>query len=483
MDLPIDFARPMFVPMPAKLSWERGVAVRLGPETPVRVACPDPAAADWTRRHLEAWFGFAPRVEAARGAPAGARGDEGFALRARPDGIELGARTLRGAKWAAHALRQAALRAHGGAELRGWWLPALEAEDAPALPFRWLHLCWFPETDPHWIERMVRLAASCRYTHVVLEPWGTFRSARQPRLSWPDAPLDSASARRLAAIAADLGTTLVPAFNVLGHASGSRSMSGKHAALDLHPELEPLFEPDGGWNWCISNPDAAAAVRDLVEELHDAFGSPPFFHAGCDEAAAPSCPVCRAARPSWGALAAAHVRAVRDLLAARGARPMVWHDMLLERGDPRWRGFVANGRPGDADALLAWLPRDAVVCDWFYGPPQPACPTLDRFRELGFDVVACGWDDTAGIAALARRAREGGLFGYLQTTWHHVAGAEAFRRVELGARAAWGEDPPDRAAGIPATTTHWRRIGRDAGVSRYEDAGFSAFQILRDTPD
>ena len=446
-----DFARPALVPAPAKLAWKRGVAVALGPETRFAVACPDPAAADWTRTHLEAWFGFEPRVEASREAPAAAKGDEGYELRADPGLVVLGARTLRGAKWAAHALRQAALRLRSG-----WTMPALEIEDAPALPFRGLHLCWFPETSPLRIERLVRLAASYRFNHVVLEPWGTFRGTRHPELSWPDAPFDPVAARRLAALADDLGTTLVPQFNSLGHASGSRWKSGKHAALDFRPELEPLFEP-GGWNWCLSNPDAVAAVRDIVEEMHDAFGSPPFFHLGFDEAEAPSCPLCRAAKPSWGALAASHLRALCDLLAARGARAMVWHDMLLARGDPRWAGFYANARsPETAGALLGAIPRDAVVCDWFYGPPASAYPTLDFFKARGFDTLACTWEDSGGIDAQARHARDAGLFGLLHTTWHHAAGDDFARRLERAAHAAWGAVPPDGSVGLPALAAHWR---------------------------
>ena len=468
----LDFARPAIVPEPAKLSWKRDVAVALGPETRFAVACPDPAAADWTRAHLESWFGFAPRVESAREAPAAARGDEGFTLRAEPGLVVLGARTLRGAKRAAHAFRQAALRLRGG-----WTLPSLEIEDSPSLPFRGLHLCWFPETSAAWIERTVRLAASFGFSHVVLEPWGTFRGERHPELAWPDAPLGPAEARRLAAVAADLGATLVPQFNVWGHAAGSRWRSGKHAALDLRPESEPLFEP-GGWNWCLSNPDAAAAVRDVVEEMHEACGSPPFFHVGCDEAAEPSCPLCRAAKPSYAALVASHVRAVCDLLAARGARPMVWHDMLLARDDPRWTGFYANARsPEDAETLLAALPRDAVVCDWFYGPPAPSYPTPDRFKALGFDTLSCTWDDPAGIDAQARHAREAGLFGILHTTWHHVRDENFALRVECAAHAAWGNVPPGGSVGLPALASLWRRAGRDAGVSRYEDAGFSDFQL------
>ena len=51
-----------------------------------------------------------------------------------------------------------------------------------------------------------------------------------------------------------MGMEFIPMFNHLGHASQSRSISGKHTVLDQNPKLETLFEPDG-WTWCLSNPD------------------------------------------------------------------------------------------------------------------------------------------------------------------------------------------------------------------------------------
>lgn len=38
-------------------------------------------------------------------------------------------------------------------------------------------------------------------------------------------------------------------------------------------------------------------VRDLVLEMHEAFGNPPFFHIGCDEADPPVCPTCCVVKP------------------------------------------------------------------------------------------------------------------------------------------------------------------------------------------
>lgn len=53
-------------------------------------------------------------------------------------------------------------------------------------------------------------------------------------------------------------------------------------------------------------------------------------------------------------------------IAARtlsGARAMIWHDMLLDRNDPRWKGFVKFGSKLTA-RLADTLPKDVVVCDF-----------------------------------------------------------------------------------------------------------------------
>ena len=109
--------------------------------------------------------------------------------------------------------------------------------------------------------------------------------------------------------------------------------------LDVAPEYEPLFEP-GGWNWCLTNPEAQRVLRELIVEMHEDFGNPPYFHLGCDEAQPPSCPECRK-RP-YGELICEHISRLADFVKSRGACAMIWHDMLLDSGDPRWQGFVKS---------------------------------------------------------------------------------------------------------------------------------------------
>lgn len=91
--------------MPREMSYEAGVAVRIEASTDFAVTCPDAAAAKWVGDHAEAWFGV---------------------------------------------------------RLADYWLPALKIRDAPALGFRGIHFCWFPELSAAFMERQIRMAAFWR---------------------------------------------------------------------------------------------------------------------------------------------------------------------------------------------------------------------------------------------------------------------------------------------------------------------------------
>ena len=468
------------IPAPADFESEMDRPVPFDAGTTLLLDCPDSAAAPWLARHFDDWFGAqAPRVAPGAAAlPLRAR-DEAYAVAADAAGVRIAARTLAGGRWAAYSLRQLAIARRGTLRIEGRLLPTLRLSDSPRLPFRAVHLCWFPETRPEQIERAIRLAALLKFNAAILEPWGTFRSARHPWYGWPDAPATPESLARLAAIGRDLGVTLVPQLNVFGHASLSRACSLKHAALDLRPEYEPLFEP-GGWNWCLSNPEARRVLRELVDEMHEACGRPPFFHLGCDEAQPPSCPECRK-RP-YGELVCEHVAALAGFVRERGARAMIWHDMLLDRADPRWAGFVASGSPATA-TLADTLPRDVVVCDWQYADSDPKRPRDDwpTFAHLlgkGFDVAGCPWRNFAAMEPMADFLASHGGLGLVATTWHHLHGTDWRDMFRTAACAAWGTPPRPVAPQFDtAFAVALRLAGLDAGVGDYRDTGLDERQI------
>ncbi len=470
------------LPMPAVFECDMDRPVAFDAGTSVTLDCPDPAAAPWLSRHFAEWFGAcAPQVASGPAAKCPKpQGPEAYAISATTDGgVAIAAQTLAGVHWAAYTLRQLAIARRGTFKVEGRLLPTLGISDSPLLQFRGIHLCWFPEVRPRQMERAIRLAALLKFNYAVIEPWGMFGSERHPWWHWPDPTMTKAEIARLAAIGRDLGITLVPQLNAFGHASSSRSCSQKHSVLDFHPEYEPLFEP-GGWNWCLTNPETQRVLRELIEEMHEAFGNPPFFHLGCDEAQPPSCPECR--KVPYGELVCRHIAGLADFVKSRGARAMIWHDMLLERGDPRWKGFVACGTKATA-TLADTLPRDVIVCDWQYSygdmeETRMDWPTMAYFAEKGFPVCGCPWLNFNAMKPMADFIARAGGFGILETTWHHLRGAEWERMFTSASSAAWGTGVPRRP---PMFSTPFadamRLVGRDMGVSDYLDTGIFNYQV------
>jgi len=486
----LSFAEPFVVPKPDKVTYDAAVEVRLTAAQTLTVRCADASAVGWVREHMKQWFACEPKVvgEAADVALP----EEGYRLVAKPDGLLVEAKALQGVRYALYTLRQVAERDSSGATVSYYHLPACAIEDAPALAFRGIHFCWFPELSAAFVEREIRMAAFYKFNCVVLESWGVYRSERHPWYGWADGPMTKETIAHLVAVAKDLGVTLVPQINVFGHASASRSCTGKHAALDVSPERQSLFEPAGGWssgwNWCLSNPAAVEAVRGLVVELHEAFGNPPYFHIGCDEADAPTCANCRAT--DYAQLVSRHIAGIADLLKARGARAMMWHDMLIRHGDPRWKGFYANGSEETAK-LPQLLPKNVIVCDWYYGSDPGGSaraeerksltgtyPTLDYFaKTCGLDTLTCPWEEATGIRAQTAYAREAGLFGVLETTWHHFGGERFPDMVQVSACGAWGRG---ERLGRGHFASIWRQCGWDMKARSYKEGGWYDTQVSRD---
>jgi len=103
-----------------------------------------------------------------------------------------------------------------------------------------------------------------------------------------------------------------------------------------------------------------------------------------------------------------------------GAKPMMWHDKLLVKGDPRWKGFTATGSQETAK-LAGTLPKNIIICDWCYKTPKEDYPTLKYFKNLGFEVLTCPWNDLKGMETQIKFSQKMGI-GVLGTLWHHYFG-------------------------------------------------------------
>lgn len=399
--------------------------------------------------------------------------------------LTIRANGLKALNLALYTLRQLAEVRRGTLTINGFFLPVTEIVDEPVMSFRAIHFCVFPETTYTQLEQRLRLAAYHKFNYAIIEFWGTYAFECFPALAWEGKSWSRASVTRLVRLCRDLGITLCPQFNLLGHASGARGGNGKHVVLDFHREYESLFEPDG-WCWCLSNPETRRLLTHVVHELLDLFEDPPYFHIGCDEAHnLASCLECR--RSNIEDLLADHMIYFHDLLQKRSCRAILWHDMLLTR-DPEgpYLGYVANGKKEDChENLLSRLPRDMVIADWQYdfpsintADPEPEWPTHRAFLEKGFEVLFCPWDKTNQILSLAGKAAERKLKGCIQTTWHlgyrypHMAFF-----FHAGAQAAWNVH--NFIPGYNGNLTHhFRQVSQDMGVDSYEECGFTPVQYM-----
>lgn len=465
------------IPYPKQVAIADGPVVRIDKALAVTVTLTNrtDGVEKRTAKLFKSAFGVSPRLTFKADASLSVAKD-GYRFRIeKASGVAIEASDEGGLLNALKTLRQVAEPERGVEKHTAYFLPEMAVEDAPSMAFRGLHLCWFPENDEAFIERCIRMAAYYKFNYVVLEPWAVFNYTSHPGFVWAEKKVEAKTFRRLARLAREQGVTLIPQLNLFGHASGSRHISGKHAALDFNPELQPLFEPDG-WTWCLSNPATRKLLTDLSMEMYEAFECPPYFHVGCDEAySMATCLTCRTG--DYAALLKEHLLYFRSAFAARGATIMMWHDMLVAAGDPRWKGYYANGRAW-AEPLLDALPKDIVICDWYYGAPkkEESWSTAKYFKAKGFPVLTCPWKDAEGIKRQALMAREEGLSGVLCTTWNYMYGQDMYRMLCVGANSAWGSEGPAGWA-LSSFNQHLRQIGWDMPVSRYRDTGSAQWQV------
>ena len=146
------------------------------------------------------------------------------------------------------------------------YISAAEIHDAPAIGFRAVHFCVFPDSSLYNLEKAIHLAGFLKMTHVILEFWGTFPYECMPELAWQDHCFTKKELKPLVELARSYGMEVIPMSNHFGHAAQSRACYGRHVVLNRNPRLARLFEPDG-WTWCLSNPDTYALLSEVRAEL------------------------------------------------------------------------------------------------------------------------------------------------------------------------------------------------------------------------
>mgnify|MGYP000860511194 CR=1 FL=1 len=287
---------------------------------------------------------------------------------------------------------------------------------APVVPLRGAHLDLkgMPPTSARLLELPALLAAA-RYNVVLVEwedafPWTTDVRFRSPTAYAPE------TVRRFAAAARTHGLEVIPLVQCLGHMETPLGVPGAERLREAEDDpttLNPLA------------PGARELVENMVDDVLRLLPETRYFHLGGDEArrlgAHPGTAEYIAAHGK-GALYLQHVGPILDRLNARGVRPVLWHDMMVE-----W----------DDDALRALAPRcDLMV--WGYNGHPDTTPHhfnsrhIRRFRDLGLalwgatafkgaDGMSADLPDIerrqANAAAWVEVAQRFGMKGLVATGW------------------------------------------------------------------
>ena len=471
----VAYTAPSIIPVPVQCELS---AFDYAPLAKVTIASDDAEAAKWAKQHFALWYKkLAPKVSQVAYTGEDTH-KEGYSISITNEGVHISAKHIEGVRYAMQSLRQIAIAGRNTQTVESYIVPIGEIKDYPAMEFRGMHICWFPETQEWEVERLIRLAGYYKFNYVVLEQWGTYESKVAPWRHWKHTPMTKEAIKRLLGIAKDLGITLIPELNIFGHAAFSRTMSAKHSCIDQNPEYMPIFEPITGWNWCLSNPEAKKVINDLIVELLEDYGNPPFFHIGCDEATPPSCPCCKA--QPYSKLLLAHINAAHDMLAERGVRTMMWHDMLLKKGDERWKGLVANGSTETSQAAFT-LPKDIIICDWYYRKPIEQYNSFSYFKSLGFDLIVCPWKNQKGTISEGKAAHKAGAMGLLGTLWQTPTSAPLAISYITTSGMTWNpsaEIPTYNNKSIEGAyfKTHLREVGWDSNLKEYVQFGIDYHQ-------
>lgn len=301
-------------------------------------------------------------------------------------------------------------------------LDCCRLRESPRIEKRMAHFCVFPETRLYELRRFVRSCAALRFSHLIVEFWGTLKYDCLAELSWRDA-FTKDDIAPIVREAHALGLELIPMFNHWGHASAGRDMHGKHVVLDQDPSLQYYFSDDG-WCWDIKRPCVRELQRRIRIELCELFGEGEYFHIGCDEARG-----FEMTEENMNMICE-HINEIAAEMKLRGRRVIIWGDMLLSshRKLSPDNKYECSAPTAEAERyMLSHISRDVIIADWQYDAKKAPVETALALQSAGFDTILCSWDRSPeNIRACLDTVKEHSLMGYMHTTWHTLSGRFPF---------------------------------------------------------
>ena len=284
-------------------------------------------------------------------------------------------------------------------------------------------------------------------------------------LAW-ECAFTKEQAKELITEAKELGIKPIPMFNQLGHATASRLSFGKHVVLDQNPRLQHLFTPDG-WAWNIESDAVKSLLKQVRQELYELFGEGEYMHIGCDEAYY----ITRNAELRQKL--PAYLAKLTNEVEAEGRRPMLWMDMLLEKGI--FKDCYTVGEKDEVEKIRNTTAKSSVFVDWQYDCSETPIPSLLSLKNCGRDAMGAPWFKAQNYNAHVQTIENNDLFGIMLTTWHTLKGnmqSILGCAKKCGAKSfVWCEYSGLREE----TATLLRRVSFEGNT--YEDCGWSKEQI------
>lgn len=348
------------------------------------------------------------------------------------------------------------------------YVDACEIFDSPKFENRMIHYCIFPDTDIKKFTRMIKLTALLKYSHVIIEFWGTIKFDVMKELAW-ESGYSKEEIRPVIELAKDLGLEVIPMFNHWGHASASRVIYGKHVVLDQNPALQTYFNDDG-WCWAIEKPKVRKLLKSIREELCELFGDGDYFHIGCDEAYN-----FKFTKENQDMICD-YINSLADELESLGRRTIIWGDMFVTVNNKKF--VVKNDYIGSSpdeetqNYMLNRLDRKIVIADWQYNTKNYPVESAVMFKNAGLDTLICPWDRDIKVSdACVKTLKENGLFGLIHTTWSTLDFGMPY--VGRTACCCWDEEvssTTDISSYAPRTAAVLRKAGFAEGS--FEDSGW-----------
>ena len=307
-----------------------------------------------------------------------------------------------------------------------------EIYDSPAVDRRMIHYCIFPGTELWEFQRFVRLCGALKYSHIVVEFWGTLKYDCLPELCWENG-FEKDMIRPVIKEANDLGIEIIPMFNHWGHASMSPVMKGKHTVLDQNPKLHYLFSDDG-WCWNIKNAKTRLLMKNIRAEFTELCGKGGYFHIGCDEAYGFGYTeeemdgVCD------------FINEINSEIEKSGRKTIMWADMLLHNGESyNKNNLYTAAAPSESASqyITKHLNKNIITADWQYESKYAPIETAVALKNAGFETLVCSWDRSMeNCKACVKTAIEHNLSGVLHTTWNTLSSGTWY--VTEVAYECWG---------------------------------------------